>query len=102
MKSTNNEKYNTTELSQEYYDFFDGSMELGGWTLLEIYASEINEEVETTSNCTSSYYITPTELRINQHYLLCYINISNLIIYAFVQFAFVQFIFVQLPQTIFY
>ena len=33
-------------------------------------------------NCTSKYYLVPTELRINHHYLLWYLNISNLLITA--------------------
>ena len=35
-------------------------------------------------NCTLKYYLVPTELRINHHYLLWYLNISNLLITAIV------------------
>jgi len=38
-------------------------------------------------NCTFTYSLTPTELRVNRHYLLWYMNISNMFITAIVPTA---------------
>ena len=46
--------------------------------------SDSNEEMNDPSNCTLEYDITPSTLRTNHHYVLWYINISNLLLTAFI------------------
>ena len=42
----------------------------------------VNIESAKYVNCTREYHLIPTELRINHHYVLWYINVSNIIITA--------------------
>ena len=42
----------------------------------------VNPESTQYDNCTKQFRLTPTELRINHHYILWYINISNMILTA--------------------
>ena len=46
--------------------------------------SDSNDETNDPSNCTLEYDITPSTLRTNHHYVLWYINISNLLLTAFI------------------
>ena len=46
--------------------------------------SELNDETTEPSNCTLEYALTPSTLRTNHHYVLWYINISNLLLTAFI------------------
>ena len=47
-------------------------------------AQEVAYDNRDNDNCTIEYSLTPTELRMNHHYVLWYINISNLILTAFI------------------
>ena len=42
------------------------------------------DEVSHTSNCTQEYIILPSKLRTDHHYVLWYMNISNLVLTAFI------------------
>ena len=46
--------------------------------------SEQSGNINPSSNCTLQYYLTPTAQRTNQHYVLWYFNVSNLLITAFI------------------
>ena len=45
---------------------------------------EMKSKNRNTSNCITKYYLSTTKLRQNHYYLLWYLNISNLIVTAFV------------------
>lgn len=45
---------------------------------------EFNQENRVKENCTTEYHLTPTPLRMEHYYVLWYINISNLILTAFI------------------
>ena len=47
-------------------------------------SSEAKYELEMFFNCTHEYILLPSKLRTNHHYLLWYMNISNLILTAFI------------------
>ena len=44
--------------------------------------STVNDGESSPTNCTIEYHLSPTELRTNHHYVLWYINISNLLLTA--------------------
>lgn len=46
--------------------------------------SEVNDGVDGPTNCTLEYVLSPSTLRTNHHYVLWYINISNLLLTAFI------------------
>ena len=46
--------------------------------------SEEKNNITSATNCTLQYYLTPTAQRTNHHYVLWYLNISNLLITAFI------------------
>ena len=47
-------------------------------------SSETKDEIDIFLNCSHEYIILPSQLRTNHHYLLWYMNISNLILTAFI------------------
>ena len=47
-------------------------------TILE----ETHTEVTKNVNCTTAYHLIPTELRMNQHYVFWYMNVSNVLFTA--------------------
>ena len=47
-------------------------------------SSKLTDGVNHTSNCTQEYIILPSQLRTNHHYVLWYMNISNLVLTAFI------------------
>ena len=46
--------------------------------------SDLNDETNISNNCTLEYALTPSTLRTNHHYVLWYINISNMLLTAFI------------------
>ena len=51
-------------------------------------------------NCTLKYYLVPTELRINHHYLLWYLNISNLLITAIMPICILVYLNVRIYKSL--
>ena len=51
-------------------------------------------------NCTLKYYLVPTELRINHHYLLWYLNISNLLITAIVPICILVYLNIRIYMSL--
>ena len=56
--------------------------------------------LEKEMNCTLKYYLVPTELRINHHYLLWYLNISNLLITAIMPICILVYLNVRIYKSL--
>ena len=68
-------KFFDLELSEKLECNFDN---------LSMNSLEMKSKNRNTSNCITKYYLSTTKLRQNHYYLLWYLNISNLIVTAFV------------------